>query len=166
MRVSGDECEHVGLADAFYRIHRDRAVAWATALTGRADVGEELAQDALLRTIERLDDVRDPAAYLRVAVANACRSWHRSRHREEVRAHRARGSDDAHDEWLSPSSFETLRLLDDLPYRHRAALLLRFWAGWSDSEIADALGCRRVSVRVYVHRGLQALRAVMEEEPS
>jgi len=151
------------LADRFYRAHRERAVAWATALTGRADVGEELAQEALLRTIDRLDDVRDPSAYLRVAVVHACRSWHRSRNREHDRLERL-GRADAPDEWVSASSLEVLELLDGLPYRHRAALILRFWAGWSDTEIAEALGCRRVSVRVFVHRGLQAIRVELREE--
>ncbi len=35
--------------ESFYRQHRVDAVRWATALVGRRDVGEDLAQDALLR---------------------------------------------------------------------------------------------------------------------
>ena len=147
-------------ADAFYGEYRTQAVAWATALTGRVDVGEELAQDALLSTIDRLDDVRVPGAYLRAAVVNACRSWQRSTAREQRRAERSQRG--AMNTTLSESSVEMLDLLGDLPYRHRAALLLRFWAGWTDDEIADALGCRPASVRVFVHRGLGALRSVIE----
>lgn len=152
--------ERAGRADVFYGEYRAQAVAWATALTGRVDVGEELAQDALLSTIERLDDVRNPGAYLRATVVNACRSWQRSTAREERRVENSQRQ--ATNPVLSESSVEMLDLLRDLPYRHRAALLLRFWAGWSDDEIAEALGCRRASVRVFVHRGLGALRSVIE----
>lgn len=148
--------------DAFYAEHRDQAVGWATALTGRVDVGEELAQEALLSTIDRLDDLRNPGAYLRVSVVNGCRSWHRSVSREQRRAvasHR-----EASTSAVSESTVEMLELLGDLPYRHRAALLLRFWAGWTDDEIAQALKCRPASVRVFVHRGLTALRSEIDNE--
>jgi RNA polymerase sigma factor (sigma-70 family) len=149
-------------AENFYRAHRARAVGWAVVLTGRSDVGEELAQDALLRTIDQLDGLHNPTAYLRVAVVNACRSWHRASSREDrrvVKSHRDKGVGEA--PWLSGSSLEMLDLLSGLPYKHRAALLLRFWGGWTDSEIAEALACRPASVRVYVHRGLGALREVL-----
>jgi RNA polymerase sigma factor (sigma-70 family) len=149
-------------ADVFYSEYRAKAVGWATALTGRADVGEELAQESLISTIDRLDDTHNPGAYLRVSVVNACRSWHRSTTREQQRL--ARTHHETPDYSLSESSLEMLELLSDLPYRHRAALLLRFWAGWSDGEIAEALGCRRASVRVFVHRGLKALRSVIESD--
>jgi RNA polymerase sigma factor (sigma-70 family) len=159
--VSEDDLE--GGPEDFYRSHRARAVGWAVALTGRSDVGEELAQDALLRTIDHLDTVRNPTAYLRVAVVNACRSWHRSTTREDRRAAVShQGPSDGSP--LSTSSVEMLDLLSGLSYRHRTALLLRFWAGWSDAEIAEALGCRQASVRVYVHRGLESLREVMARD--
>ncbi len=157
-QLIGDE--RAGEADAFYSEYRARAVAWATALTGRVDVGEELAQDALLKTIGRLDDVRNPGAYLRVAVVNACRSWQRSAAREHRRLERSQR--ELANPALSENSGEMLELLGDLPYRHRAALLLRFWAGWNDREIAAALGCRPASVRVFVHRGLRELRSVID----
>jgi RNA polymerase sigma factor (sigma-70 family) len=148
--------------DLFYAEHMAHAVGWATALTGRVDVGEELAQEALLSTIELLDDLRNPAAYLRVSVVNGCRSWHRSVSREQRRAVRAHREAPA--TVVSESTAEMLDLLGDLPYRHRAALLLRFWAGWTDVEIAEALKCRPASVRVFVHRGLTALRSVIDNE--
>jgi DNA-directed RNA polymerase specialized sigma24 family protein len=51
-----------------------------------------------------------------------------------------------------------------LPYRQRAAVVLRFWADWSHADIADALRCRESSARVLVHRGLAALRSQLVEE--
>ncbi|MFN3257234.1 MAG: RNA polymerase sigma factor [Ilumatobacter sp.] len=156
--VSGDA--RAARVDAFSTEYRPRAVAWATALTGRVDVGEELAQDSLISTVQRLDDTRNPGGYLRVTVVNACRSWHRATTREQQRLAATRRETSDHS--ISESSMEMLDLLTELPYRHRAALLLRFWAGWSDGEIAEALGCRQASVRVFVHRGLKALRSVID----
>ena len=154
--------ERLERVDVFYAEYRAQAVGWATALTGRVDVGEELAQEALLSTIDRLDELRNPGGYLRVSVVNRCRSWHRSVTREQRRAVTAHRS--APVSAVSESTTEMLDLLDGLPYRHRAALLLRFWAGWTDEEIAEALKCRPTSVRVFVHRGLAAVRSVIDND--
>ena len=43
-----------------------------------------------------------------------------------------------------------------------AALVLRFYSGLPDADIADALGCRPGTVASLVHRGLAALREVIE----
>ena len=147
----------------FYASHRVQAVAWATVLTGRRDIGEEIAQEALLATIGHLPALREPVAYLRTVVVNTCRSWRRAADRESRRMELVAADDPCA---LSPPTVEMFDLLDGLPYRHRAALLLRFWAGWTDAEIAGALDCRVASVRVFVHRGLAALRKQLSEEES
>jgi RNA polymerase sigma factor (sigma-70 family) len=48
-----------------------------------------------------------------------------------------------------------------LPYRQRAAIVLRFWHGSSEAEIAAALGCRPGTVGSLLHRALAELRKVM-----
>ncbi|MCL2781633.1 MAG: hypothetical protein FWD74_09155, partial [Actinomycetia bacterium] len=45
-----------------------------------------------------------------------------------------------------------------LPRKQRAAVVLRYYLGLSDAEIAGYLGCREGSVRTYVSRALRALR--------
>jgi RNA polymerase sigma factor (sigma-70 family) len=64
---------------------------------------------------------------------------------------------------VSADTLEIVEALATLPYRRRAAIVLRYWAGWSDSEIGDALGCRSSNVRVLVHRGLATLRNLLDE---
>ena len=54
-----------------------------------------------------------------------------------------------------------LDVLARLPYRQRAALVLRFYADWPDEQIAEHLGCRPATVRSHVHRGLEAMRKVL-----
>ena len=150
--------------DEFYREHRADAVRWASALVGRTDVGEELAQDALLRTGQRLATLDEPVAYLRRTVVNASRSWFRAASREQRRVEIvSRGRRTAGEGRLPDASAEVLDILSRLPYRQRAAVVLRYWADWPDADIAAALGCRDATVRQLVRRGLTDLRAQLHE---
>jgi RNA polymerase sigma factor (sigma-70 family) len=45
-----------------------------------------------------------------------------------------------------------------LPYRQRAALILRYYEDKFEREIARDLGCRVGTVKSLVHRGLATLR--------
>jgi RNA polymerase sigma factor (sigma-70 family) len=48
--------------------------------------------------------------------------------------------------------------LTTLPRQQRAVIVLRYYEGLSDHEIADVLGCRPASVRSYAARALATLR--------
>ena len=149
------------VAAAFYAAHRLDAARWAVALTGRRDVGEDLAQEALLRTASRLGSIDNPPAYLRRTVVNVCRSWLRSAVREQQRVERAHAGRPSS---VSETSHELLDSLARLSYKQRAAVVLRYWADWTDDQIAAALGCRPATVRVLLHRGLAALRTELKED--
>jgi RNA polymerase sigma factor (sigma-70 family) len=148
-------------AAAFYAAHRLDAARWAVALTGRRDIGEDLAQEALLRTSARLASIDNPAAYLRRTVVNVCRSWMRSASREQRRVDLAHAGRPAS---VSAAGHELLDSLGRLGYKQRAAVVLRYWADWTDEQIAAALDCRPATVRVLLHRGLAALRAELKED--
>jgi RNA polymerase sigma factor (sigma-70 family) len=148
-------------AAAFYAAYRVDAARWAVALTGRRDVGEDLAQDALVRTAARLGVIDNPPAYLRRTVVNACRSWVRAATREQQRVERAHAGRPAS---VSANSHELLDSLARLAYKQRAAVVLRYWADWTDEQIAAALDCRPATVRVLLHRGLAALRKELEDD--
>jgi RNA polymerase sigma factor (sigma-70 family) len=51
-----------------------------------------------------------------------------------------------------------IHLLDRLPRRQRAAVVLRYYAGLSHEEVAAELGCRASTVRSQISRALAALR--------
>ena len=53
-----------------------------------------------------------------------------------------------------------------LPARQRAVIVLRYYEGLSDTEIADALGCAPGTVRGYASRALALLRVEMTASPS
>lgn len=146
--------------DAFYRAHHADAVRWAVALVGSREVAEELAHDSLEAVRPRLDGLDQPPAYLRRVVVNRCHSWHRRHAREQRRIRRATaGAPGAH----TAETNEMLDALAALPYRQRAAVTLRYWADWTDDQIAEALGCAPASVRVLVHRGIATLRKEIAE---
>jgi RNA polymerase sigma factor (sigma-70 family) len=132
-------------------------VRLAYLLTGSVSVAEDVVQDSFARLHQRWDRVRKPSAYLRASVVNACRAFHRRAHRERARFVDLVGDD------VSAETPMVLDALAGLPYKQRAALVLRYWEDRPDAEIAEFLGCRPATVRSLVHRGLRALREVIEQ---
>lgn len=153
--VAPAEAGPVSFADFYAQAHR-RMVRLAYLLTGSTEAAQDLAQDAFVRLHVAWPRVVDPAAYVRASVVNACRSYHRRRARERDarRRHVAASTE------LRPD--ELLDALGALPYRQRAALVLRFWHDLGDAEIASALRCQVGTVASLVHRGLAQLRRVIE----
>jgi RNA polymerase sigma-70 factor (sigma-E family) len=131
-------------------------VELAFALTGSRALAEDLVQDVFARVHPKWSRVQKPRAYLKRAVVNACRSAQR-RHAREGRLPL---------EVFEPSvelgADELFDALERLPYRQRAAIVLRFYQGLPDSDVAEALGCRVGTVASLVHRGLAELRKVIE----
>ena len=54
--------------------------------------------------------------------------------------------------------------LRSLPPRQREALVLRYYGGLSESQIAAAMGISRGAVRSHMARAIASLRAVLEME--
>jgi RNA polymerase sigma factor (sigma-70 family) len=56
--------------------------------------------------------------------------------------------------------------LAHLPRQQRAALVLRYYEGLSDAEIADVLGCAQSTVRSNASRALATLRIGLTPLPA
>lgn len=52
-----------------------------------------------------------------------------------------------------------------LPDRQRMAVLLHEWLGYAYAEVGEQLGCSEATARVHAHRGREALRELLGEEP-
>lgn len=146
--------------DALYRAEYPPLVRLAALLVGSKAVAEEVVQDAFVRSRSALAGTDRPAAYLRVAVVNGCRSVHRRRAVALVHVPR-RG--------LLPAAAEPeLRELADvlamLPARQRQVLVLRYYADCTESEIAELLGCQPGTVKSLAHRGLTRMRALLQAD--
>jgi RNA polymerase sigma-70 factor (sigma-E family) len=141
----------------FYRSEHADAVRLAHLLTGSPTAAEDIVHDAFTRLHDRLPHLDRPAAYLRVTIVNLCRRWHRHRHREM-----AASSPNVEPATVTSDARELLDVLDALPYRLKAVLVLRYWADLSEADIADALGCRPGTVKTWAARGLARLRKELQ----
>jgi RNA polymerase sigma-70 factor (sigma-E family) len=143
---------------AFYASEWPGALRLAGLLSQDARVAEDLAQEAFARVFPKWDRVENPHAYLRVAIVNACRSWQSRRHTERVKLPLIASASSVE------LGFDALAdAVAALPYRQRAVLVLRYYEGLRESEIAAAIGCRPGTVKSLTSRALAALRKEVEQ---
>ncbi len=143
-----------------YRREYDGMVRLATLLVGHTGQAEELVQDCFVRLSTLLSGggaPDRPGAYLRTMVVNACRSAQRRARLEATRRPDPRPE-------AEPTAAEELRdALAQLNERQRAAIVLKYYADWSEADIAQALGCRPGTVKSLTHRALARLREVLPQ---
>lgn len=147
--------------ESLYERHAPDAIRAAYLLTGDRALAEDLVQDAFVRLATRFVDLREPdafAAYLRKTVVNLARMHFRSSTRRRRREEHAARDDAATREHAVDARDEIVRALARIPERQRAALVLRYYLDLTESETADALGCRIGTVKSLTSRGLAALR--------
>jgi RNA polymerase sigma-70 factor (sigma-E family) len=129
---------------------------YAVLLTGDREQARDVVQDVLTRALvkwERIGALDEPYPYVRRMVTNEHLSWRRRRRLRTVPLDvdpPAPGSE--------PPGDEMWQLLATLPRQQRAVLVLRFYEGLPDAEIADVLGCRQSTVRSNASRALATLR--------
>jgi RNA polymerase sigma factor (sigma-70 family) len=126
-------------------------VRLATLMCGRVEVARDVVQDAFVALHLKWSGVSHPLAYLRRSVVNGCRTHARWEHRRRGRPTDTEASADA-------EVSEMFDVLTRLPYRQRAAVVLRFYEGRTESEIASILRCRPGTVGPLISRGLAAMR--------
>ena len=141
----------------FYRATFTEMTRLAFLLTGSAETARDLVQDSFVRLHEKWDGVAEPRAYLRRTVVNACHSYYRRLRLQRQRRHSPTWQVDA----VDLGANEMTDAIAALPYRQRAAIVLRYWHDCSEADIAAALGCRPGTVGSLIHRALAELRKVM-----
>jgi len=149
------------------RIHRTTSL-----ITGGGPDAEDVAQDAMLRTVGALPDL-DLSAPIQPWIdrvsANAARDWLRRRSRRSevlVEEPRAKEADTA---WASPvdggvlseALLAAMRALSD---EQRTVVVLRHLLDMRATEIAAHLGIAESTVRSLDHRGLNQLRRQLDLE--
>ena len=159
-----------GFAEA-YRVHRLGLVKLAAFIVGDQATGEDVVQDVFIRLHQRWDvlaDPGDPLPYLRTAVVNGCRSAIRWRGRAQRQAGHDSPSPPLSTEesvLLSEDRQQVLAALAGLSRRRREVLVLRFYLGLSEAEIAATLGISPGTVKSTAARSLAALARVLRETP-
>jgi RNA polymerase sigma-70 factor (ECF subfamily) len=161
--AAADALAHAEEAELCRRYMR-RLVAFGRRHLGSADRAQDLAQDTLLLTLDKLrsDAVREPekiGSFI-LGVARTLAATHRSRDSR----HEPLGEADA--ELVAPlpeppdpiARSRVKGCLEALPDKHRAVVVLSFYAEQSSSAIAASLGLSSENVRVIRHRGVARLR--------
>ncbi|HSJ19981.1 MAG TPA: SigE family RNA polymerase sigma factor [Nocardioidaceae bacterium] len=153
-----------GLAELCEREHA-RLVGLLALYTGDRAVGEDLAQETLLRLHQHWPRVRDmasPHAWLSSVGLNLARSWWRRRFAEQ-RAHSRLRRAPLNVPSPEPSDVVAIRsAVAALPPRERAALVLRYYGGLSVAETAEALGCAEGTVKSLTYKAVAVLRTTVD----
>lgn len=139
---------------ALYREHWDGMVRLAFVMVDDRAVAEELVQDAFARVFRSGDTVLDPLPYLRSAVYNACRNHHRG---ERVRRRHLRATVEAE----APVGDHVIDAVRRLRPERRALVVLRYYSGLTDAEIAATTGMPLGTVKSTLHRALAELREAL-----
>jgi RNA polymerase sigma-70 factor (sigma-E family) len=136
-------------------------------MTGDKDLAEDLTQDAFIKLAGRWRDLRSPdafGAYLRRTIVNMSRGHWRHVRVERKYLEREGARPRYQDSPELERRDELWQLLQELPHRQRAAIVLRYYEDLSEQQTADALGCSAGAVKALTHRGIERLRVQLKEE--
>jgi len=126
---------------------------FAAVLAGDRAAADDLAQEVLIRAYSRWDRIgglERPEFYVRKMILNEFLSWRRRSARQARRDLLAERASAVPDHAQAYSEREALLgELSKLPRRQRAVLVLRYYEGRPDTEIAQLLGCSPGTVRGY-----------------
>jgi RNA polymerase sigma-70 factor (sigma-E family) len=154
-----------GTVATLFRDHHGELVRLAVLMVGDLPTAEDVVQDVYASLHRRWSQIAAPGEvlpYVRAAVLNGCRSVLRRRGRARA-AYRSAdagsaGAGSAESEViLSEDRRQVLAALARLPRRRREVLVLRYYLGLSEAEIAAVLGISPGTVKSTAARGLAAL---------
>lgn len=145
--------------EAFVAARSRHLLHTAHLLTGDRHRAEDLLQTALTRAYLRWDRIDEPEGYVRRSLVNAHTDWWRRKPwREQVSSELpetpVQDGTAAYEERDA-----VLAALATLTGRQRAVVVLRYYEGLSEAEIAAALGCSTGTVKSAASRAMTKLRA-------
>jgi RNA polymerase sigma-70 factor, ECF subfamily len=149
--------------EALFRAHWGSAYRAAYLVVHDAAAAEDIAQEAFLAAIRRLDRFdrsRPFGAWLHRIVVNRAIDWSRSRALRAELELVEREAEPAREE----VSDAVLQALAGLTPEHRAVIVLRHLLGYTPGEIATMLGVPRGTVNSRLRRGLDTLRETVGRE--
>jgi len=152
-----------------YSLHYRTLVRLAVLLVRDVPTAEDVVQDSFVAmhdSWQRLRNAESALAYLRHAVLNRSRSV--LRHRAVVDKHPPNPPPDHPSaEYGALARLEqsaVVQALRRLPGRQREAIVLRYYADFSEAEVAAAMGISRGAVKSHTARAIAALRADLEQQ--
>ena len=157
--------------DEFAERHLAAVQRFAAVLTGDQTRADDLVQEVLVRAHakwRRIGSMDRPEFYVRKMIVNEFLS---SRRRTRWLVLAGSGTDVDHRVTPDHATRHAERVallaeLGKLPAQQRAVLVLRYYEGLPDAQIAQLLGLAPGTVRSYAARALAALRIEMSPEPA
>lgn len=150
--------------DEFAAAELPALARYARVLTGDRQRAHDVLADALVSAQlrwKRIGAMEHPAAYVRRIVTTTFlgerRRWS-ARHVALTATGEAPDTAGSDPTTAVDDREQLAELLSALPAQQRAAVVLRYYLGLPDQQIADELGCAPVTVRSYISRGLAAMR--------
>jgi RNA polymerase sigma-70 factor (sigma-E family) len=174
-QAAGDRPAAVAALDiaALFREQRANLIRLAALLVGDLPTAEDVVQDFFAKLHARRDRMAlegDLLAYARTCVVNGCRTVQRRR----AIARRVGAGRDPYQDWPQQSAeYEAIRsenrrevmaALATLPRRRKEVLVLRYYLGLSEAEIAEVLKITPGTVKSTAARGLATLASALGEE--
>lgn len=152
---------------ALFDLHYVELVATARFLVDDRETAEDVVMEAFLSLHRHWSSLRNPNdahRYLRSSVLNGSRS--QLRRRMVRRRHEGAGAEDLaslEDVAAHGADHTTfVEALRGLPTRQREVLVLRYYLGMQEHEVAQQLGIGTGSVKQHSSRGLAALAHLLE----
>jgi RNA polymerase sigma-70 factor (sigma-E family) len=156
------------LISTLYQTHAVALVRTAKLLVHDQPTAEDVVQDAFLglyRALPRLKDHDQILPYLRAAVINGSRSVLRARRRALLRVQHEPPASSAESAAMTGEDHrQVLDAVGRLSRRGREVLVLRYYLGLPDQEIAAALGVSRGTVSSTASRALAVLARELRED--
>lgn len=155
--------------DDIYRTHRMSMVRLAILLVDDINSAEDVVQDAFAGLYRQWDQLRDTQAaigYLRTAVVNGSRSMLRRRRtaRAYVPPHSADARSAESMAMLTAEHQSVITALGDLAPRQREILVLRYYGGLTEAEIAAATGLTAGTVKSTASRAVAKLGDIIRDK--
>ncbi|HET9728889.1 MAG TPA: sigma-70 family RNA polymerase sigma factor [Acidimicrobiia bacterium] len=151
-----------------YQEHYEDLARFARVVVRDDAAAEDITQDAFLRLYDHWHRIREPEralGYLRVTILNLARGRARRlavarKHESELVESVQSAEDDVVLSTVQRRVLDAMQLLTD---RQRDCLVLRHYAGLTESQIAAELGCSVGSVRTHAKRGMSRLAVELRE---
>ena len=160
--------------EELYRQYRSPMFRVALAVLRDEDLAEDVVQQAFLKIFQNFekidwDDCNKTKSFIVILVRNTAIDFYRRRKKEKVISFE--DLERPLPDWNAPvdeqiiSSLEgqeAARLLGELEEKTRSLLILRYYHGYRNKEIAQLLGMTQAQVALGLHRGRERLRKKLE----
>ena len=168
-------CQDGDLAglEVLFELHRLAVLRTAYGIVGNHHIAEDVTQQVfveLFTAMRRFDPDRPLAPWLYRIVVNISLKDLRRRHHRNLPLDKSAAADLPSPDPLPDLIAEESEIkrsmwtaIQSLSPKHRAAVVLRYYHGFSEAEMAVALGCRRGTVKSRLHSALRRLEVLLRE---